>query len=529
MIAAQPRCDSRGLGAQMIDMSAWKDLTVDVVEDLHLDPRNVRIEVKDTSPESDIIHDLFHNEKAFSLVESICKIGLLTHEVPIALKRDGKLVVVEGNRRVAALKAIQNPYLAPEHQARITKATQGVNRDALRSISVKLAPSEDDANQLIAAIHTGTQRVGWSPARQAAFFQAQIDAGKSPEYLISHYPTVEVKKFIIRSQILNLFRNAHYEDLELRDYVRRRNFPVSVLARLYGYEGFLVVAKIRVNEQEATVDLEAPQEQFDKLAEKIIGDIKSKHINTRTLNSTQSEFYVDYMDKLRDLVNTYGETEAHAPERATTPTGTTKVAATSTPPQPGPRASQPNSPTNGSPTQQGKAPSPTTESEKKSPTPAKVAASPKASHNYLNLGQVKIDPTYPPAIHKIYTELVLINIKKYPNATLDLLRTFLEKSIKAYAEKLKIDLKQHAGQQSGSGFVQLSHCLTWLEEHLKNTKQTAFIQVIKKIRGNKVGAYTPTVDHMNAINHNHHVFATPEEVRDCWDGMEGLIRVMLKP
>ncbi|MFJ9248836.1 hypothetical protein [Streptomyces sp. NPDC101776] len=502
------------------------------MNDLNLDPRNVRIEVKDTSPESDIIDDLFHNEKALALVESICKIGLLTHEVPIAIKRDGKLVVVEGNRRVAALKAIQNPYLAPEHQARITKATQGVNRDALRSISVKLAPSEDDANQLIAAIHTGTQRLGWSPARQAAFFQAQIDAGKSPEYLISHYPTVEVKKFIIRSQILNLFRNAHYEDIELRDYIKRRNFPVSVLARLYDYDGFLVVAKIRVNEQRATVQLEAPQEQFDKLAEKIIGDIKTKHINTRTLNSTQSEFYIDYMDKLRDLVNVDTETEVHAPHapgNVTTPTATTKTATTPVSSQPTSPTSQQSPPASGSPSQQGKAPSNPTGTVKKNATPSKVTEPPKASHNYLNLGQIKIDPAYPPAIHKIYAELALINIKKYPNATLDLLRTFLEKSIKAYAEKLKIDLKQHAGQQSGSGFVQLAHCLTWLEEHLKNTKQTAFIQVIKKVRGNQVGVYTPTVDHMNAINHNHHVFATSEEVRDCWDGMEGLIRVMLKP
>ncbi|MFD6493995.1 hypothetical protein [Streptomyces sp. NPDC060188] len=513
----------------MIDMSAWKDISVDVLDDLHLDPRNVRIEVKDTQPESDIINDLFRNEKALTLVESICKIGLLNHEVPIAVKRDGKLVVVEGNRRVAALKAIQNPYLAPEHQARITKLTQGVNREALRKVTVKLAPSEDDANQLIAAIHTGTQRLGWSPARQAAFFQAQIDAGKSPEYLISHYPTVEVKKFIIRSQILNLFRGARYEDLELRDYINLRNFPVSVLARLYDYEGFLVVAKIRVDEQKATVLLESSQGQFNKLAEKVIGDIKAKHINTRTLNSTKSEFYIGYMNDLRDLINDYTEKEAITPRTVSAPTRAEKTPGTTSSPQPPSSSSQRGTSSNTSSTQQGKATPAPASPAMASPAPSAAPEKSKASPNYLNLGQVKIDPSHPAAIHKIYAELAMINIKKYPNATLDLLRTFLEKSTKAYAEKLKVDLKQHAGQQSGNGFVQLSHCLTWLEEHLKNTKQTAFIQVIKKIKGNKVGTYTPTVDHMNAINHNHHVFATPDEVRDCWDGMEGLIRVMLKP
>jgi hypothetical protein len=148
--------------------------------------------------------------------------------------------------------------------------------------------------------------------------------------------------------------------------------------------------------------------------------------------------------------------------------------------------------------------------------------------NYLNFSQIKIDPIYPPAIRKISAELALINIRKFPNAALDLLRTFLEKSIKAYADKAGADLKAHAGKQAG-GYVQLGHCLNWLEEHLKTTRKTAFIQVIQKIRGNKIGGYIPTVDHMNAINHNHEVFATPDEVRACWEGMEGLIRMMLKP
>lgn len=93
----------------MIDMSAWDEMVVDVVNDLHLDPRNVRLDIPDGVPESDIIQDLFTNEKALNLVEGIAKVGLLTHEVPIVVERDGQLIVVEGNRRVAALKAIQNP------------------------------------------------------------------------------------------------------------------------------------------------------------------------------------------------------------------------------------------------------------------------------------------------------------------------------------------------------------------------------------------------------------------------------------
>ncbi|MEW2284353.1 proline-rich domain-containing protein [Streptomyces sp. NPDC047841] len=516
----------------MIDMSAWEEISVDVVDELELDPKNVRLELGETAPESDIIHDLFHNEKALTLVESICKVGLLTHETPIALRRDGELVVVEGNRRVAALKAIQNPFLAPGHQARITKARNGVDLNRLRRVSVKIAPNEDEANQLIAAIHTGNQRVSWSPARQAAFFQAQIDSGKSPEYLIAHYPTVEVKKFIIRSQILKLFRDANYRDDSLKQYVKTRTFPVSVLARLYSNEEFLLLAQIQIDENEPKVNLGSTQTQFDKLAEKIVGDIKSKRINTRTLNSTKSESYADYMDQIRELVSSYDESDEAPPSNMSKPQSAstnTQPPYSAAPQGPNPPAQQ-KAPQGPNPPTQQKAPQAATASAPPTQAQSKPSDKPKElSPNYLNLSQIKIDPSYPPAIRKMCEELAAINVRKFPNATLDLLRTFLEKTIKAYAEKLGVDLKRHAGQQQSGGFIQLGHCLNWLEEHLKATNKTAFVQVIKKIRGNKLGGYIPTVDHMNAINHNHHVFATADEVKACWDGMEGLIRVMLKP
>lgn len=288
----------------MIDMSTWEELVVDVVNDIRLDPRNVRLDIPEGVPESDIIQDLFTNEKALSLVEGIAKVGFLTHEVPIVLERDGQLIVVEGNRRVAALKAIQNPYLAPDHQARITKLAQSVpDRDAIRRITVKKAPSQDDADQLVAALHTGNQRVAWGPARQAAFFQAQLDAGKSPESLIAQYPTINVRKFITRSKILDLFRNVNYDDASLGDYVRKRRFPVSTLARLYDNEKFLALVGIDIRNETGDVTLILSAASFKRVATKIVGDIYDGVINTRTLNKTSSERYTAYMEELRDLLD----------------------------------------------------------------------------------------------------------------------------------------------------------------------------------------------------------------------------------
>ena len=133
--------------------------------------------------------------------------------------------------------------------------------------------------------------------------------------------------------------------------------------------------------------------------------------------------------------------------------------------------------------------------------------------------------SFPPAIHEIVKELSAINIERFPNATLDLLRTFLEKTIKAYAEILNEDIKKRSNDQ---GFVYLSNCLIWLEEHFKSTGQNAFLQPLQKIRSERYG-FVGSKSHLDATNHNHHVVAVPDDVRDCWITIEGVLKAVLKP
>lgn len=498
----------------MIDMSKWDEMVVDVVNDLHLDPRNVRLDIPDGVPESDIVQDLFTNEKALSLVEGIARIGLLTHEVPIVVDRDGQLIVVEGNRRVAALKAIQNPYLAPDHQARISRFAQIVpDRDAVRRITVKKAPSQDDADQLIAALHTGNQRVAWTPARQAAFFQAQLDAGKSPDHLIAQYPTVDVRKFITRSRILELFRNVAYDDPSLGDYARKRRFPVSTLARLYENDKFLDLVGIRVEIGTGEVSLRSSPATFKRVATKIVSDIRDGEINTRSLNKTSSDRYVEYMDELRDLLNEqHPEDDVPADEPSGNPSSSGSRAGGGT--GHGASGGSPGSEAAGGgqfdeSTDSGK--------DKAKPFPKK--------RNYLNTDNLTVPSAFPASIHEIVKELSALNIQRFPNATLDLLRTFLEKTIKAYAEVLGEDIRKGSNEK---GFVFLSNCLVWLEDHFRTTGMTAYIQPVQKIRGGRYG-FVGSKEHLDATNHNHHIFATPDDVRESWATIEGIMKAALKP
>lgn len=59
----------------MIDMSSWPVEHLNILHDVSLDARNVRLENVTSEIESDIIGDLLENEDLLTLVEGICAVG----------------------------------------------------------------------------------------------------------------------------------------------------------------------------------------------------------------------------------------------------------------------------------------------------------------------------------------------------------------------------------------------------------------------------------------------------------------------
>lgn len=79
---------------------------------LNFDIKNPRlVEFFDTLKEEDIINVLWSNMAVNELVLSILANGFFTNEAMYAVREGDKLVVVEGNRRLAAVKSILNPAL----------------------------------------------------------------------------------------------------------------------------------------------------------------------------------------------------------------------------------------------------------------------------------------------------------------------------------------------------------------------------------------------------------------------------------
>ena len=97
------------------------------VSDLAFDPKNPRLSEFDLtakSTDAEVIKILWDAMDVRELVLSIVASGFFSHEPIIVSQEDGKNVVIEGNRRLAAVKVILEPELAQSLNADVPNITE---------------------------------------------------------------------------------------------------------------------------------------------------------------------------------------------------------------------------------------------------------------------------------------------------------------------------------------------------------------------------------------------------------------------
>jgi len=509
----------------VLDTSHWPELRLNVLKEVFLDPKNVRLEDASAKVEADIIEDLFVNEDALGLVEGICKVGYLTHEIPVVIKRRGKYVMVEGNRRLAALKAIQNPMLVPDFQARInTNVAFLPNRSSLESIRVLVAPNQSEADQLVAAIHTGNLRRAWSPGRQAAFFQAQIDSGRKLKELISRYPTIDVRRFVFRANIINLFKSVAYDDQVIRDFLGSKLFTkgLSTLARIYESKDFVTITGLAMD-ADGKMSKTITDDEFKEVASAILLGMCEGNINTRSLNSIAGPRYTQLLAELTRIVGKSvigihpGEVEGNIPS-GDSPSITSV-------------SSQDRTLELAQDTKSGTGVGRSADSGVKYPSPTKPQTNSRSARKkkqrFLDLSQVRAPDNYPLAMKLLLGELSEIDVQKFPITTFLVMRATLERSIKSFAEAKDLEIRRSGNNEGGR--VQLSHSLNWLLEYVKSNGPTHLVQLIEGVRTGRLAEYTSTKDSLDAINHNHHFQVDPDQAISMWASIDSVMRFLMTP
>lgn len=152
------------------------------VASLHLDEKNPRLgrETAGRSPQQIILH-LFKYDNAVEIADSISRVGYFANEPLMAIREDGRYVVVEGNRRLAALKALREPGLLSDDaklRRQVEKCKARITNPAeIRNVPVTIAPSRRATDKLIAYRHTRTPVQPWEAENRASFILDKLSEG----------------------------------------------------------------------------------------------------------------------------------------------------------------------------------------------------------------------------------------------------------------------------------------------------------------------------------------------------------------
>lgn len=443
------------------------------INSIFLDTKNIRLPITDKAQDA-ILQDLFSNEDAFDIVKSIVQYGLFPDEFPILIKEDKKLIVIEGNRRLAALKALDNPDRVPFFKDKI----KALNRPDLQKIRAVLAPNRDEATQLIANKHTINFRRPWKPLRQAYFYKSQIDNGKPIEKLKEEYPEHDIAKFIKMLEAHHLAKSIDYENDAVSLLVHdERKFPITNLERMY--EDAYVTDYLGISfDNYGRVNVNVKADDFKKPYKKIVEDVALGEIDSRKYNSKeQRKTYIDNLPKdFKPIKGSKRTTSAAFKEN--------KI---------------------------------------DKPSLEKSVKSHKRPKGLI--------PTYVPykldnsSLRELYDELKEIEVADFPNATHDLLRSFLECSLIVF---FKMTGEYSSIQKSDKHNPTLGEMLT----HIINGKSSSItdsnlIETIKQIKADYDKPYS--LVRLNMINHNENWASTEKDVRAAWNKLEELMKCILNP
>ncbi|CNB98928.1 ParB N-terminal domain-containing protein [Yersinia intermedia] len=270
---------------ERIDFSSWQRINLSVAN-LKLDRDNPRI--PDYVPKKntkDILDYLFENEKVERLAKKIVDKGFISHDPIYVVKENDSYVVVEGNRRVSALKCLLEPDLAPSVKARrnMERLKNLLGDDVIEKVEVYVAPSRWDVQNVLFELHA-EGKLQWSRQQKNKFIStAGNNSGESLEVMADRF-NVAVSE--IQDSVQEYFLERYFTQLGLPTDIEEKalnsNFSISTISRLVNSKLFSDTTGFKVVNGKLITTV--AKEIFDFAIKQMVIDIVNKKINSRSLN-----------------------------------------------------------------------------------------------------------------------------------------------------------------------------------------------------------------------------------------------------
>jgi hypothetical protein len=351
--------------------------------------------------------------------------------------------------------------------------------DLVTEIPVRIAPTRDEAERVIANIHTKNYRRTWKPLREAYFYKKKINEGYSIDELRDNYSGVDIKRWISMLDMHHIAKSLDLDEKIKKIVHNDRTFPITNLERMYDASEVREFLGIEFD-SESKVRGKTKEEEFKKGFNKIVEDVAKGDIDSRSMsNSKARKKYLRNLDEnftpdtskegnftaeSFEEFNLEFDKEGHKKEY---------------------------------------------EKEKRSRRKPSGLIPSGITYNLNNS-----------SLQELFKELKRIKVKECPNATAILFCSFLERSLHQYfLEKEVIDPSE-------------DYYLEKLMNLVKNRPKSGITddKAIEAARRNenKVENLYTTYS-LNAIKHNKDFTVTEDYVRSLWNNYEGLMKIILNP
>ena len=249
-----------------IDYSTWETFEYKI-SSLHLDTNNPRIKFRDmTLNQPQIMKFLIKNEKVYELAKKISEEGYFVGEEPIICIENRKKVVLEGNRRTAALKLLQDPkkYLSTAKSKVLLQNILKNNFPVDKKVRCYIAPNRLLANPLIYERHNGASLQRWKTGNQYAFVAEMFyEDGLSIDDICEVLN--EKRSNIVKPlKAYNLFfEGKEILEKEKEIHIDISDFDITNLERFYSYDPGRKILGVEFNNNGELI-INIPEEEFQK-------------------------------------------------------------------------------------------------------------------------------------------------------------------------------------------------------------------------------------------------------------------------
>lgn len=406
-----------------------------------------------------------YGREIHNLATDILQHGLSPIERILAVPSDtdeGCYVVVEGNRRLTAIRLIDNPDLSPTRiWCRKFEKLAKTHADAiLHVVPITIAPDRNAVRWILDRRHRGEDEgrglKRWN-AQQAARAE-RLRQGKNTRY----DRAINVIDYAIDRKLLG----PNSAELE------GPKFPITTLERLLADAVFANSLGISFSDRELYLNVEV--EDANKALVRVLGDLANGLSVTKVKNFELRQKYLS--DIGRDL--------PAASSRRSSP-----VPATSAPQR-----------ANGT-----------------APRPGSLKTSPNLRHpdkrKHLIVDTITIRETN---IRRVYLELKNMDLDKFPQAAVCLLRVFVEWSLDHYIEKRSLSVRSKGNQRPT---LQARIKLVGDKLYAKDRIPRAHQKAIRSACNGSGGITAPDNLHMRL--HSKYHFANKKDLIHIWDNVYG--------